>query len=232
MLLLAMACAGGDVGIAPEDRPALDTGTPIEDTGPDVPLDGMGTITGDCGELDHDEWTTGTSWRFRNAIELDGWNPDELTEDGARMWEDENLGGSSKESEVTSLEVLVRCELAELLKTEPEIDYTTEGKKTDYLADIDARRVGISVTRAFHWPPEDPYTVEEADELLREKFADASEAASNAANPWDRTILHVIAYDAQYADMIEEAHDALGAGATSDHILIVTVTDGDDEELY
>ncbi|MCP4805220.1 MAG: hypothetical protein GY913_02995 [Proteobacteria bacterium] len=232
MLLFALACGGGNVGIAPEDREPLgDTGQ-VEDTGPAVPLDGMGTITGDCGELDHDEWTSGDSFRFRNAIELDGWNPDELSDDGTRMWEDENLGGSSKESEVISLEVLYRCELASLLKTEPEIDYATEGKKTDWLGEIDARRVGVSVTRAFHWPPEDPYTVEEADDLLREKFADATEAHGNAANPWDRTILHVIAYDSQYADMVEEAHDALGAGATSDHILVVTVSDGDDEELY
>ncbi len=63
--------------------------------------------------------------------------------------------------------MLYRCELAVLLKTEAEIVYRDDGgKKTDLLVEMDAAKIGVSVTRAYGWPPEDPYTVEDATALL------------------------------------------------------------------
>ena len=43
---------------------------------------------------------------------------------------------------------------------------TARGKSADLL---DGEQVGVSVTRAFAWPPEDPYTVEQATTLLTDK---------------------------------------------------------------
>ncbi|HJN75996.1 MAG TPA: hypothetical protein QGF58_18845 [Myxococcota bacterium] len=234
MFMMLIACTGRE----PQDgqgRPPLG-GDDSADTGPDVPLDGQGEITGDCGFLAHQQWTSSESWLFRNSIDLGdaGLDVEDLSEGGAKVYTDGNLGGSSLLSEVLAFELLYRCELADLVKTEAEIEYATEGKKTDLLVQIDSRSVGVSVTRAYHWPPEDLFTVEEADALLTDKLADASEADDNvaAADAWERTILHVIAYDSQYADMVEEAYGALGAGVTEDHILVVSVTEGDDEEVY
>jgi hypothetical protein len=163
---------------------------------------------------------------------------EELSSGGAQVYEDGNLGGSSIVSEVLAFELLYRCELAELLKTEGEIVYEVEGKKTDLLADIDANTVGVSVTRAFHWPPEEDYTLEEATELLTGKLGDAAQADDNVAaeDAWSRTVLHVLAYDAQHADQVEQAWQDLGSvgsdGVLQDFIVVVTVTDGDDTEVY
>lgn len=235
MLLLVLACTGRE---PPTDggRPPLSGDDTAVDTGPSVPLDGQGTISGDCGGLAHAQWTSADSHLLANAIDLGdgGLDVDALSEDGTRVYEEGNLGGSSLLSEVLAFEMLYRCELATLIKTEAEIVYDTDGKKTDFLADIDGRTVGVSVTRAFHYPPDTPYTLEEADELLRDKLADAGEAAENvsAADAWERTLLHVIAYDEQYAALVAEAHAALGADVTEDHLLVVTTTDGNDEEIY
>lgn len=235
MFLLLIACTGREPQ-NDQGRPPIGGDDTAADTGPVVPLEGQGEISGDCGALAHAQWTSDESFLFRNAIDLGdaGLDVEDLSDGGARVYEEGNLGGSSLISEVLAFEMLYRCELAELIKTEAEIEYATEGKKTDILAEIDDRTVGVSVTRAFHYPPDEPYTVEEADSLLRDKLADAAEAADNvaAADAWNRTILHVVAYDSPSADRIEEAYADLGAAETFDHILVVTVTDGNDEEVY
>ena len=102
------------------------------------------------------------------------------------------------------------------------------------LVEIDREDVGVSVTRAFHWPPEDPYTEEEAFDLLDDKLTDVRLSAENAAasNDWDYAILHVIAYDGDYADRIEDAYATLPGELKDDTVLILTVTDGDDAFVY
>ena len=102
------------------------------------------------------------------------------------------------------------------------------------LLSIDGTAVGVSVTRAFHWPPDEPYTTEEATALLDDKLTDVSLSTANAAasNPWTTAILHVIAYDPSYADRIEEAYALSPAETLSDTIVIVTVTDGNDDFIY
>jgi len=235
MFLLLVACTGREPQ-TDQGRPPLGGDDTAADTGPAVPLDGQGDVSGECGVIGHAEWTSGEPLLVRNAIDLGdgGLDVEDLSEGGTKVYEDGNLGGSSLLSEVLAYELLYRCELAELIKTEAEIVYATEGKKTDLIADIDDRVVGVSVTRAFHYPPEDPYTPEEGTELLTDKLSDAAEAAGNAsaADAWGRTLLHVIAYDSQYADEIEVAWAGLSASVTQDYFVVVTVTDGNDEEVY
>ncbi len=208
-----------------------------DDDDTDVPLDGFGEISGDCGVLDDSEWDAADPFLFRNAIDFGGLEFDEglLTADGYLIWEAGNLNPGSLHSEIFAFEVLGRCELAALLETEDTVEYLDPGgKKTDVLTEIDARKVGVSVTRAFHWPPEDPYTLDEAVDLLTDKLGDIPVAAANAApvDAWERSILSVVAYDSQYADEIETAWSLLDPSITLDTIVVLTVTDGEDEFIY
>jgi len=223
---------------AADDDAADDDVADDDTTDPgEVPLEGFGEITGDCGVLDEDEWGDPSPFLFRNAVDFgtEEFDVELLSEGGQQIIEDDNLGGSSIHSEAIAFDMLYRCELAELLKTEAEILYLDDGgKKTDELVEIDTYRIGVSVTRAFHWPPEDPYTVEEAQELLEDKLGDVLLSFDNAdpADAWTRSILHVVAYDPSYADSIETAFAQVDAATQADTIVVVTVTDGEDEFIY
>ncbi|PIE19604.1 MAG: hypothetical protein CSA65_01675 [Proteobacteria bacterium] len=203
-----------------------------------VPLPGFGALMGDCGVLDDTEWSAASSpFYFRNAIDFGAAAFDEtkLSAGGQKVFTDGNLGGNSLHSEVFSYEVLYRCELATLLKTEKDITYLDDGgKKTDLLVEIDGRKVGVSVTRAFHYPPGQPYTEAEARTLLEKKLPDvlASAANAKAEDAWERSMLHVIAADAQHADVVKTAYDQLDPQVRANTLLLVTVTDGKDDYIY
>lgn len=232
-----LADAGADVAELPSDGSTLDAGTDGgADGGLDVPLDGFGDISGSCGFLDEAVWSGSGSVLFRNAIDLGvaAFDYSALSAGGQEVWDDGNLGGSSLHSEVFAYEVLYRCELADLLKTEGEILYADPGgKKTDLLVSIDARKVGVSVTRAFYFPP-GPLPFADAYNLLVDKCGDILLSADNAdpADAWERSMLHVIAYDADHADVIETAYASLEATLLEDTLLVITVTDGNDDYIY
>ena len=207
------------------------------DAGPDVPLDGMGDISGQCGVLDDAEWTSSEPFAFRNSIDFgtEGLVESELSPGGAEILADGNLNEGSLLSEIVAFEALYRCELAELIKSEGEIDYIDpDGKKTDILMWIDGYKVGVSVTRAYHYPPSEPYTVPEATTLLNNKLSDIPLSAANAMpqDAWERSMLHVVAYDDGYADSIETAWAAMDDNIRGDTILIVTVSNGEDAFIY
>jgi len=229
----ASADAGADVADLPSDGSTPDTGA---DGGVEVPLDGFGEISGTCGFLDEVVWSGSGSVLFRNAIDLGtaAFDYSALSAGGQEVWDDGNLGGNSLHSEVFAYEVLYRCELADLLKTEGEIIYVDPGgKKTDLLVTIDGRRVGVSVTRAYYFPP-GPLPFADAYNLLVDKCGDILLSADNAdpADAWERSMLHVIAYDAEHADVIETAYATLEATLVEDTLLVVTVTDGNDDYIY
>ena len=204
------------------------------DADSDVPLDGFGEISGDCGVIDFPD---SPGQLYRNAIDFGTLEFDEgeLSTGGAEIFEEGTLGGSSVHSEIFAYEVLHRCEIAFLVKSETEIEYNDDGgKKTDMLLEIDLEDVGVSVTRAFHWPPEEAYTADEAFDLLDDKLSDVLLSAENAAdsNLWNYALLHVMAYSSDNADRIEEAYATLPGELKDDIIVMVTVTDGDDDFLY
>lgn len=204
-----------------------------------VPLAGFGLISGDCGELDV-ELTSDEPAFFVNHLDFgaDGWEAEAelalLTPGGQEIWADGNAGGSSIESEIFAFEVLARCELATLVKTETEIGYDVEGKTTDLLVMIDELPIGVSVTRAVSFPHDSPYTVEAAADILDKKLSDILVASANvsAEDQWRKQILHVLAYDAPHVASLETAYDALPPEVRADTIVIVTVTDGDDAVIY
>lgn len=229
---------GGDAGALPDAGPREDGGT-SPDAGEAWPRAGFGVISGTCNVLD-DELTAVEPGFFSNEIDFgtDPYDPsdfDLLTAGGQEIIEDGNAGGSSLYSEVFSFEMLHRCEGAELLKTETEIQYQTpSGKITDLLVEIDGLKVGVSVTRAVDFPFDAPYTVEKARSLLEGKLGDILESSARVGpeDAWVKQILHVMAYAPGHVDALEAAYEALDAAVKADTLVIITVTNGSDDFIY
>jgi hypothetical protein len=224
-----------DVG---EDVEVSDADTEDVDSG-EWPLAGFGELTGDCNQLD-DELLSGAPYVFSNTIDF-GDDPFErdvddgrLTPDGRAMLAAGNAGGSSLYSELFALETLVRCEGAVLLETETTIVYDEVGSITDFLVSIDDRNIGVSVVRAFRFPPEGEYTVEQAAHVLRGKLTDILESSANVneAFAWEKQILHVVAYSDRYADSVRAALPTLPSEVLADTIVMITTTNGDDDPIY
>jgi hypothetical protein len=222
---------GGTAGVAGNAGTAGGAGSVT------VPLDGFGIITGECGLIDAMEIESPSSFVFQNTIdfEMNMYDYNKLSPGGKILFDNGNLGGNSLYSEIFSYEVLYRCDLAQLLKTEAQVKYTdTGGKKTDILVMLDGHKVGVSVTRAYGFPPENPYTVQQATSLLNSKLSDILLSSANVApeDKWTKQILHVIAYKPEHAMSIAQAYNQLDAMIKADTILLVTVTEGDDAFLY
>jgi hypothetical protein len=146
-----------------------------------------------------------------------------------------NGGGSSTISEAFAFEVLARCEGASLVKIETEILYDPpDSKKTDILVEIAGSKVGVSVTRAVGFPPEDPYPPAQAATLMADKLADILESSQNVVpeDAWVKQILLVMAYADMHAALIEDAWIALDDATKADTIVYVVVTDGSDTPVY
>jgi hypothetical protein len=228
-----------DDATAPDDAGPLDAG-PLDDAGVLVPIPGFGTISGSCGVLDGVELTDGVSYFVENHIDF-GTDPYDdvdlprLTSGGQKIVTDPNAGGSSKLSEAFAVEMLTRCELATLLKTEMEILYTNPaGKITDELVQIQGLKIGVSVTRAVGYPFDAPYTVTQAKALLDKKLQGILDSTANvtAADKWQKQILFVLAYAQEHADAFQAAYAQEPDSLKSNTIVIVTVTDGADAFIY
>lgn len=225
-----------DIGVDLSSDTAPDT-----PTAPEVPLEGFGAITGACGVLSPAELTDESPYFFVNHLDLGDDPYDEedlefLTAGGQEIWSDGNAGGSSIYSEIFAYEMLHRCELAILLKTELEIEYRIpDSKITDLLVEIDGSKVGVSVTRAVGWPRDAVWTTDQAVTLLEKKLQGIQDSSSAVASTdaWTKQILHIIAYADQHAEAIQTALDeTITSDLAEDTIVIVTVSDGDDGFLY
>ena len=197
-------------------------------------------IAGTCGTIDERDVLDPDPSVVVNEIDLTGEAPVTLDDTAAltpgaqEIVADGNLGGSSLWSEVFSFEVLARCEGAELIKSEGEIVYAIEGKKTDILVAIDGLKVGVSVVRAVGFPPGDPYTVDDALPVLEGKLDDILQSSVNVApeDAWEKQILSVIAYSDEHAQSMLDAYELLDDETRADTILLVTTTHGDDDFIY
>ncbi|MEM9494275.1 MAG: hypothetical protein AAGC55_34335, partial [Myxococcota bacterium] len=239
----ADALDGEDAGAGDAAESDIDS-SPGGDAGadggpPDTPLDGFGAITGQCGLLDSSALDSPEPLLVRGDIDF-GTTPysdddlDLLSPGGQEIYRDGNAGGSSLYSEMFAYEVLYRCELAELLKTENEIVYDDPGPISDMLVSIAGRKVGVSVTRAFVFPPDQPYDVARARELLDDKLTDVLASSSNVSDKdrWVKQILHIMAYAPMHAESLMTAYGGVADEVKADTIVVVTVTSGDDQFLY
>jgi hypothetical protein len=236
----------GPVDAAPADaqadQGAVDTGAPdgASDGAATLPLPGFGVISGECGVITTADLTSASPRLVRDVLDFgttaySAAHLGELSAGGQHLVADDNLGGSSLISEVFAYEVLYRCELATLLKTETEIGYADGGtKKTDFLVEIDGLKVGVSVVRAYVYPGTTPIDVATATTKLTGKLEDIvlSTQYAAAADAWVKQILAVIAYNQGDADAVATAWAALDPGVKGDTIVVVTQTDGADAPLY
>jgi len=95
-----------------------------------LPGPGFGTLAGDCDELDaSDLMSMAPGVMLQNTLTFPAmpYMYADLSMGGQTLFDDPNAGGSSKESEIFAFEVLHRCELATLVKTETEIEYDATG---------------------------------------------------------------------------------------------------------
>ena len=204
-----------------------------------VPLPGFGSISGSCGILTYTDLTDSSPYYFENHLDFgttpyDGTHLAELTPGGQTVETTPNAGGTSQESETFAFEVLDRCELATLLKTETEIVYDVTGKITDILVEIQGVKIGVSVTRAESYPLAAAYTLALAKTLMDKKLQGVIDSTANvsAGDRWTKQILLVEAYDQAHADFISQAYQQETAALQSNTIVIVTITDGADTFLY
>lgn len=228
-----------DAGM-PEDA-GVDAGEP-EDAGFDAgfvtPAPGFGDISGACGPLSLTDLYSPQPSTYETRIDFAmlGFDAGLLTDGGYTLYTTPNAGGSSVESEVFSYEVLHRCENATLAATETQVVYVPAGsKKTDLVISLEGEIIGVSVARAYKFPPGSALTVADATNLLNGKFSDILVSSQNVQPPWQwrKQILHVLAYDdvAKQA-VIDAAMNHIDAGVRADTILYITTTDGDDAFIY
>ncbi|WP_434418838.1 hypothetical protein [Nannocystis pusilla] len=212
------------------------TGTSTGDTTTGEPGE-LGVLSGDCGLIDLMELESPEPFVFTGAIDFGvvGYDYDLLTAGGQQIYDEGNLNPGSLYSEIVAYEVLARCETAALLKTEATIVYTNPmGKKTDFLAEIDGLKVGVSVVRAVGFPKDAPWTVAQADTILKGKLGDIKLSSANVApeDAWVKQILSVVAYGPMHKESLLTAYAALDPAVKADTILVITVTDGDDAFIY
>tara|TARA_B110001452_G_scaffold43323_1_gene33163 strand:- start:372 stop:1268 length:897 start_codon:yes stop_codon:yes gene_type:complete len=150
-----------------------------------------------------------------------------LTTDARRVWTEDNAGGSSRNSEALSMEVLARAFEAVLHKTEMQLRYfPSNGAITDMCIAIGGEELGVSVTRALG-PPHRGFTDEDAEHLLRKKLDGVLKATATCFNAsWRKQLLHVWAADAAVALALERAYSALPPALTADTVVLVTVCHG------
>lgn len=231
--------SSGTTGVDTTGTTGADTTgtTGADTTGTTGTPDELGELSGDCGLIDAMELDSPSPYIFTSAIDFGviGYDYDLLTDGGKQIYDEGNLNPGSLYSEIVAYEVLARCEMAALLKTEAKIVYTDPmGKKTDLLVDIDGFKVGVSVVRAVGFPQDDPYTPAQAQTILQKKLDDILISSANVApeDAWIKQILHVVAYGPMHLDSILTAYEGLAPQTKADTILFVTVTDGDDAFIY
>lgn len=242
LLSLLIACGSSGEQRGPDgdlDGETLDASVDaaFDAQGRSFPHAGFGAIRGDCDVLD-DELISVMPGLFYTTIDFASLYTDAdlsmLTQGGQKLVTDDNAGGSSRLSEAFAYEVLERCEDAVLLKTETEIVYANESKKTDFLAELDGLKIGVSVTRAMSFPFDAPFPQRRAEELLTKKLGDillSSESVS-AEDKWTKQILAILAYGPDHSAAINAAYASLDAQLRADTLVLVIQSDGADEFIY
>jgi len=168
-----------------------------------------------------------------------------MSEGGLRIFQTANAGGNSIFSEVLSFEFMQCMYDAKLDKTEMEIVYQSDcSKKVDYSMCINGERIGVSVTRAFHFVDDYLFTHKQVIRLLEKKLEGLKVATNNVIrrDRWQKQILHIWVKSEHVANMINEVYDNLAINLRKDAIVLLTVaptitcvfdeTAGDQEKVF
>lgn len=254
------ACGGGDDGPPPanvvDSAATSDTFAPADDTGgedaltadaADAPgadatdasdalsrFDIIGTASGECGLVTAAVKATG-SVVVDVPISFDAtdkWERARLSPGGQRIFDAPNAGGSSKESEVMTFEILHHCDFASLLKTETEITYgpPPDGGAatiTDMIVTIDGEKIGVNPKRVFKPEPLAMTDTEVRDQLVKNfQSINASSARVLPADKWSRQILHVWVPSAKYYDAVKRVLPTIDDATKSNTIVLITRSTG------
>ncbi len=201
---------------------------------------GFGVISGDVGVL-AGETTTVTPSQFDTVLDF-GIDPFTEPDDVALLTADAQVvhaatiaGGSSRFSEVFSMETLARGEGAVLLATEDQVVYDVGGGPTiDLLVEIDGTPLGVAVTRAITFPTGGTVSVATATSLIEPKLDDLLVSRANVAveSAFAKGILHVFVENQSSRDNVVTALAGIAPATLADTIVLVTVTEGDDLWLF
>lgn len=220
-----------------DDEGGTDGGKP-KDSGPKTdanvaPGDILGTLTGSCGLVKTHLTTTAPTYE-KNALEFvagEVYDKTSLSDDGDRMFDTANAGGSSAESETMSFEVLRACEGAKLLKTELQILYAAPdggpASITDLEVSIGGTKIGVSVTRVYK-PSNQTLDDEDVKALLTKKLEGINVSSKRVlpADKWAKQILHIWTANKAGTDAVERVLPTLDAALKADTIVLVTQSKG------
>lgn len=195
----------------------------------------LGTLaSGACGVIKN-ELTQATPSLENNLLVFvagETYDRASLSPGGQALFDTPNAGGSSTESEVLSYEVLRYCEGAKFLKSETEIGYQPPDDSgantiTDLEVEIDGKKVGVSVTRAYK-PASVPLTDADLKALLEKKLEGINRSSQRVlpADKWVKQILHVFSVNKAATDAIGRVWPTLDAAVRADTIVLVTETKG------
>jgi hypothetical protein len=216
-----------------------DGGTTTKDSGSKVdanvtPADVLGTITGSCGHVKLYLTTTSHSL-IQNGITFvagETYDKASLSDDGDRLFDTPNAGGSSTESETMSFEILRACEGAKLLKTETEITYSPPDGSgpnsiSDMIVDIGGKKIGVQVTRVYR-PPNITLTDEDAKTTLVKKFEGINRSTVRVlpADKWVKQILHVFTANKAGTDAVLRVLPTIDPAMKADTIVVLTESKG------
>jgi hypothetical protein len=224
----------GDGGDGDEDGGAGEAGPDAaKPPPPTTPGEILGTLSGSCGIV-KTQLTASSSTLEKNLLTFvagETYEKASLSEDGQRMFDMPNGGGSSEESEIMSLEVLRACEGAKLLKTETEIGYTNDDAGpatiTDVLVEIEGKKVGVSVTRAYR-PQNQAFPDSDVKTLIQKKLEGINRSSARVipGDKWVKQILHVFASNQAQADAVVRVLPTIDAAIRADTIVLLTQTTG------
>lgn len=236
----------GDAGpgdTAPADTASADAGP--GDAGPDTavgdgdaadaaPFDIVGTASGDCGAI-KGFLTTTESVLVEIPLLFDATDKYErarLSPGGQKVYDAPNAGGSSKESEVMTFELLHHCDGAVLLKTETEVKYgpAADGMPasiTDMIVSIGGVKIAANPKRVFKPLPLTMTDTEVRDQLIKDFTSiNGSNARVLPEDKWVKQILHVWVPSVTYYDAVKRVLPTIDAALRSNTIVLLTRTTG------
>jgi hypothetical protein len=148
-----------------------------------------------------------------------------LSKDGLKILLEPNAGGNSIFSEVLSFEMMNRFFGAKLEKTEMEIEYNCESSIVDYSVKINNEKIGVSVTRAFHYIDDSLFDDKCARALLLKKLKNLNIATTNVSqkDKWTKQLLHIWVRSVDIARKLNEEYQKLSEDVKSNTIVLVTV---------
>jgi hypothetical protein len=224
-----------DTATAPDVADASEAASDASDAAETAPpFDIIGDATGECGKLK--SFVTTSTWTLIEVpiafTSSDKYERARLSPGGVRVFDAPNAGGSSKESEVMTFEILHHCDGASLVKTETEIKYgpAPDGGAatiTDMTVTIGGTRLGVNPKRVFKPEPLTMTDTEVRDQLVKNfESIKASTARVLPEDGWTKQVLHLWVPNATYYDAVKRVLPMIDDATKGNTIILLTRSTG------